>query len=97
MQNGEYPRDNKTFRVISKYYSRFVILLMEQEEETAGGGDDVDDQVVPHEFMCPITRELLNDPVVAADGFTYERAMMLTWLEVTFLPSIYKSIIATPD
>ena len=28
---------------------------------------------VPEEFVCPITMVLFNDPVVAADGFTYER------------------------
>ena len=28
---------------------------------------------VPEEFVCPITMELFKDPVVAADGFTYER------------------------
>ena len=28
---------------------------------------------VPDVFVCPITWELLHDPVMAADGFTYER------------------------
>jgi hypothetical protein len=26
---------------------------------------------IPDELLCPITREVLRDPVVAADGFTY--------------------------
>ena len=25
-------------------------------------------------FLCPITQDIMQDPVVAADGFTYERA-----------------------
>jgi len=27
----------------------------------------------PRELICPITQELLKDPVVAEDGHTYER------------------------
>lgn len=27
---------------------------------------------VPKHFICPISQDLMIDPVVAADGFTYE-------------------------
>lgn len=30
------------------------------------------------EFVCPITQEVMRDPVVAADGFTYERDAVMT-------------------
>lgn len=36
---------------------------------------------IPKEFFCPITKEIMTDPVVAADGFTYERSAILEWLE----------------
>ena len=32
------------------------------------------------EYKCPITRELMEDPVVAADGRLYERKELETWL-----------------
>ena len=32
------------------------------------------------ELTCPITRELMVDPVIAADEHTYERAAITTWL-----------------
>ena len=32
----------------------------------------------PNEFLCPITCELLRDPVVAADGFTYGELLCKT-------------------
>lgn len=35
---------------------------------------------VSYEFLCPITLELLTDPVIAADGFTYERSAIEEWL-----------------
>jgi hypothetical protein len=40
-----------------------------------------DDQPAPPEFMCPITMDLMIDPVVAADGFTYERQAIEGWLQ----------------
>eukprot|EP00392_Amoebophrya_sp_AT5.2_P010128 g10181.t1 len=47
-----------------------------QEEEPL-----FDDDEVPHMFMCPITHEILEDPVIAADGFTYSRGAIEKWLE----------------
>lgn len=37
----------------------------------------------PAELICPITRELMECPVVTADGHTYERHAILTWLETS--------------
>jgi hypothetical protein len=35
---------------------------------------------VPEEFICPITQEVMDDPVIATDGFTYERRSIESWL-----------------
>ena len=34
----------------------------------------------PDEYLCPITHELMRDPVIAADGYSYERCAMEEWL-----------------
>ena len=34
----------------------------------------------PTEYFCPITQELMFDPVSTADGHTYERAAIKRWL-----------------
>uniref|UniRef100_A0A8C7YQE5 WD repeat, SAM and U-box domain-containing protein 1 n=1 Tax=Oryzias sinensis TaxID=183150 RepID=A0A8C7YQE5_9TELE len=34
----------------------------------------------PDHFLCPITRELMKDPVIAADGFSYERESIESWI-----------------
>ena len=34
----------------------------------------------PTYFICPITRDLLKDPVCAPDGYTYERVDIEKWL-----------------
>ena len=35
---------------------------------------------VPDEYVDPITLELMSDPVLTADGHTYERAAIERWL-----------------
>ncbi|CAJ1049511.1 WD repeat%2C SAM and U-box domain-containing protein 1 isoform X2 [Xyrichtys novacula] len=35
---------------------------------------------IPDEFLCPITRELMREPVIAADGFSYEREAIESWI-----------------
>ncbi|KAM9398073.1 WD repeat, SAM and U-box domain-containing protein 1-like isoform 1-T1 [Salvelinus alpinus] len=35
---------------------------------------------VPDEYLCPITRELMKDPVIAADGYSYEREAIESWI-----------------
>jgi hypothetical protein len=34
----------------------------------------------PKEFICPITLEIMGDPVVLADGFSYERQAITEWM-----------------
>jgi len=36
---------------------------------------------IPQELLCPITREGLENPMLAADGFTYERDAIKKWLK----------------
>ena len=33
----------------------------------------------PDAFLCPITKELMAEPVIAADGHSYERAEIEKW------------------
>uniref|UniRef100_A0A803MRM2 Serine/threonine-protein kinase n=1 Tax=Chenopodium quinoa TaxID=63459 RepID=A0A803MRM2_CHEQI len=35
----------------------------------------------PSHYFCPILHEIMDDPHVAADGFTYERRAIEAWLE----------------
>eukprot|EP00005_Dracoamoeba_jomungandri_P001536 CAMPEP_0174262220 /NCGR_PEP_ID=MMETSP0439-20130205/12847_1 /TAXON_ID=0 /ORGANISM="Stereomyxa ramosa, Strain Chinc5" /LENGTH=725 /DNA_ID=CAMNT_0015346893 /DNA_START=48 /DNA_END=2225 /DNA_ORIENTATION=- len=54
------------------------------EEEEGGKGKEKEPSILdedhPEEFVCPITQELMNDPVVAVDGHTYERSAITEWL-----------------
>ncbi len=33
----------------------------------------IEDEAIPDEFLCPITRQIMWEPVMADDGYTYER------------------------
>ena len=54
----------------------FRAATPEEAERLATEDDDVPDQ-----FVCPITAEIMSDPVCLSDGFTYERAAIAQWLE----------------
>lgn len=36
---------------------------------------------VPQDWFCPISQEIMKDPVIGPDGFTYERKFIEEWLE----------------
>mmetsp|Transcript_28951 Transcript_28951/g.70586 ORF Transcript_28951/g.70586 Transcript_28951/m.70586 type:complete len:1083 (-) Transcript_28951:254-3502(-) len=36
---------------------------------------------IPPSFVCPITCEIMKDPVVTADGHSYERSAIQTWFK----------------
>ncbi|XP_029461416.1 WD repeat, SAM and U-box domain-containing protein 1 isoform X5 [Rhinatrema bivittatum] len=57
---------------------------------------------IPDEFLCPITRELMRDPVIASDGYSYERTAIENWIStkkrsspMTNLP--LQSLVLTPN
>ncbi|CAK8542397.1 unnamed protein product [Lathyrus sativus] len=37
--------------------------------------------IIPHEFLCPITLEIMTDPVIVASGQTYERESIEKWFK----------------
>lgn len=36
---------------------------------------------IPEDFICAITYELMEDPVICSDGHTYERLAIIEWLQ----------------
>ncbi|XP_078259965.1 WD repeat, SAM and U-box domain-containing protein 1 isoform X2 [Rhinoraja longicauda] len=35
---------------------------------------------IPDEFLCPIARDIMTDPVIASDGYSYEREAIENWI-----------------
>ena len=46
----------------------------------AGPSEASEAAEVPDHYVCPITAEIMTDPVCTADGFTYEREAISEWL-----------------
>ena len=40
----------------------------------------MEEEESPADFICPITTEVMSDPVMAADGHAYERSAIERWL-----------------
>ncbi|KAJ4840361.1 hypothetical protein Tsubulata_007633 [Turnera subulata] len=61
-----------------------VLPALERLKQKADGARDTISCVLPvppNHFICPIVKEVMNDPCVAADGYTYDRKAIEKWLE----------------
>jgi hypothetical protein len=69
-------------------------LLRQQAGDAAAGAGDTDAEgaqrprwwpshaamEAPDSFLCPVTHDLMEEPVVTSDGMTYEREAIEEWL-----------------
>ncbi|KAK9075793.1 hypothetical protein SSX86_004122 [Deinandra increscens subsp. villosa] len=53
-----------------------VVLVKELEQLSV-----LEDRQVPSFFLCPVLKEIMHDPQLAADGFTYEGEALRGWLK----------------
>jgi len=51
------------------------IFLFSQENNQR-----MDDRIIPEDFVCPITKDVMEDPVLANDGYTYERIAIMQYV-----------------
>ena len=49
--------------------------------DTNSKGKEQESVKIPPEFLCPISKEIMKDPVIASDGHTYERANIEAYLK----------------
>ncbi|KAH7658508.1 Zinc finger RING/FYVE/PHD-type protein [Dioscorea alata] len=52
---------------------------------------------IPPDFCCPLSLELMSDPVIVASGQTYERAFIKKWLDqgLTVCPKTRQTLVHT--
>ncbi|KAL5556568.1 hypothetical protein UlMin_038804 [Ulmus minor] len=59
------------------------IVEREKNEVVSDGGENRQDSIdVPCVFLCPIFQEVMKNPHVAADGFSYEMEAIEEWLRM---------------
>ena len=52
----------------------------------------MDFEDIPNEWFCPITQELMKDPVIGSDGFSYERKAITEWLTKSAVSPVTREI-----
>jgi len=52
------------------------------------------DAVLENSFRCPISMEIMSDPVYAADGHTYEKVEMERWLQTKTTSPLTNEVLA---
>lgn len=69
--------------------------------ENSSGPNDVNStKVIPYTvtvkniFICPITRNIINDPVVCQDGYSYERDAIVDWLQTNDTSPVTRETVA---
>ncbi len=69
-------------KIMSCFRDHFISILADRDAKEHASLQDESKHTnpVPDSFLCPITLAVFEDPVVAADGFTYERAGITHWL-----------------
>merc|ERR1712093_137317 len=43
-------------------------------------GDAANFDECPDAFLCPISLDMMTDPVIMSDGYSYEKAVAVDWL-----------------
>ena len=66
---GRGGRGGRGGRLAGALPSQQPVAIMELDKET------------PEDFICPISHDVMIDPVVASDGFAYERHAIETWFK----------------
>ncbi|KAG9142099.1 hypothetical protein Leryth_016313 [Lithospermum erythrorhizon] len=66
-------------------FKRFAGVAEDDDEPEENAMNNAIDKcpslAIPHEFLCPITLEIMTDPVIIATGQTYERQSIQEWFD----------------
>lgn len=65
-------------RLCTHQQNLFIAELL-KDLDASRSDSSVGHDSYPVEYQCPITHDTMTDPVVAADGFSYEREAILSW------------------
>ena len=73
--------ETKRQRSLTRQALEDVLRAGGGEGDTSVAGEPVPPAPVPPQYLCPITGEVMEDPVTTADGHAYERAAIAQWLQ----------------
>ncbi|KAL4576485.1 hypothetical protein LXL04_012580 [Taraxacum kok-saghyz] len=84
ISTGGYPEDS--FEMMSFLLRKIkdYVMLKNPEADNSEGEKSIirhRSPVIPDDFRCPISLELMKDPVIVSTGQTYERSSIQKWLD----------------
>ena len=55
-------------------------IMTSNNSNNTDNSDHTDEFIdkIPDEFLCPITKNIMSDPVICQDGYTYERLAIMS-------------------
>eukprot|EP00434_Breviolum_minutum_P032940 symbB.v1.2.029141.t1/scaffold3160.1/size62170/1 len=74
-------------------------MSYQEASEPSASEPSASSSVPPNEYICPISQEVMKDPVTTCDGHTYDRKSIEEWLSgnntspITGLPLLNKTLI----
>ncbi|XP_058071684.1 U-box domain-containing protein 4-like isoform X2 [Magnolia sinica] len=74
--DGEAERIDNMISLVTHMHDS---LMKVKQSQTVNGVP------IPADFCCPLSLELMSDPVIVASGQTYERAFIRRWLDQGFM------------
>lgn len=82
---GRVLVDTFTLESLGIYKEATLVMMVNLSRSTGGGAagnyDCAElDSTVPPAFSCPITMQLMKDPVLASDGHSYDRPAIAKWI-----------------
>ncbi|XP_052196260.1 U-box domain-containing protein 4-like [Diospyros lotus] len=71
--NGEVEYFDQMISLVTHMHERLVMMKQSQSSNPVP---------IPPDFCCPLSLELMTDPVIVASGQTYERAFIRKWIDL---------------
>ncbi|GMP31354.1 hypothetical protein CsSME_00005604 [Camellia sinensis var. sinensis] len=72
-RNGEAEYFDQMIALVIHMHERLVMMKQSQSSNPLQ---------IPADFCCPLSLELMTDPVIVASGQTYERASIRKWIDL---------------
>lgn len=72
-KTGEAEFIDHMIALVTRMHERLVMLKQSQSSSPVP---------IPPDFCCPLSLELMTDPVIVASGQTYERAFIKNWIDL---------------
>ncbi|XP_043701590.1 U-box domain-containing protein 4-like isoform X2 [Telopea speciosissima] len=87
-KEGEVEYIDHMIALVTRMHDRLVEIKQSQSTNPVS---------IPADFCCPLSLELMTDPVIVASGQTYERAFIRKWLDLglTVCPKTHQTLAHT--